>query len=218
MVNIISILTGAKPPLIREAVAHVDAMLDTSARMLAAATGLLLYNEPLELDLTAEDATINAREQDVRRLVVEHLAVDPDRELSFSLVLVAAVQEAERLGDIAKTLAQVASLAKGPRLGAAAGPLRDLARKVLSMSEDTRKAFLRGQVGAAQRVSEQHAAIKEEVKGYLQALAAQEQVSPNEAVVYALAARLLGRCSSHLANIVSSVIVPFDQIRRPAAG
>ena len=60
--------------------------------------------------------------------------------------------------------------------------------------------------------------IKGFVKRYLVDLAEREEVNANEAVVYALAARVLGRCSSHLANIVSSVIVPFDQIRRPASG
>ena len=205
---------GGGPPLIRDAQQRVGGMIGQAESMLEAALAHLLDNVPLEVDLSLLDAEINDAEQVVRRLVLEHLAIDPQRELGFSLVLVAAVQEAERLGDLAKTLAQIAQLAESPRLGAAVAPLRSFADRLLSMCADTRMSFTKGDAVAARRVSTWHTEHKAFVRDYMTDLAHRTDVSPNEAVVYALAARVMGRVSSHLSNIVSSVLVPFDQIRR----
>ncbi len=208
--------TGQRPPLIRRAVSSLDTMLRVSGEMLEAATACLLDNEALKMDLSARDREVNEQEQAVRRLVLEHLAVDPERERSLSLILVSAVQEAERIGDLAKSLSQAATLAERPRLGERVRPLRDLRDRIAAMIELTRRGFIQGDADAAQRVTDEHRRVKAEVGDYLAALARADDVTANEAVVFAISARMLGRVSSHLSNIVSSVLVPFDQIRRPA--
>ena len=209
-----AIFMGGGPPLIRDAQQRVGGMIGQAETMLETALTHLLDNAPLEVDLSALDQTVNDAEQEVRRLVLEHLAIDPQRELGFSLVLVAAVQEAERLGDLAKTLAQIAQLADSPRLGPGATPLRSFADRLLTMCGDTRTGFTKGDARAARRVCAWHTEHKAFVRDYLTDLAERSDVTPNEAVVYALTARVMGRISSHLSNIVSSVLVPFDQIRR----
>ena len=209
-----AIFMGGGPPLIRDAQQRVGGMIRGAEEMLEASLSHLLDNVPLDVDLGALDQRVNEAEQEVRRLVLEHLAIDPQRELGFSLVLVAAVQEAERLGDLAKTLAQIAQLADSPRLGAAVTPLRSFADRLLSMCADTRTGFTKGDARAARRVCTWHTEHKAFVRDYIEDLAGRSDVTPNEAVVYALSARVMGRVSSHLSNIVSSVLVPFDQIRR----
>jgi len=215
--SLFSFLTGARPPLIRQAVASVDAMLAVSGEMFDAATATLLDNEPMDMDLAARDREVNAREQEVRRLVLEHLAVDPLRERVLSLILVAAVQEAERLGDLAKDLERIAALAERPRLGRHVGPLREARDRIAGMVAAARTAFTGDDAVAAQFVTDEHERIKDLATAYLDAVAHARDLPPNEAVVYALAMRVMSRVSSHLANIVSAVLVPFDQIRRPAA-
>ena len=209
-----AIFMGGGPPLIRDAQQRVGGMIGGAEQMLEAALAHLLDNTPLEVNLGQLDQQVNDAEQQVRRLVLEHLAIDPQRELGFSLVLVAAVQEAERLGDLAKTLAQIAQLAHSPRLGDAATPLRSFADRLLTMCADTRTGFTKGNAPAARRVCTWHTEHKTFVRDYIADLAGRTDITPNEAVVYALAARVMGRVSSHLSNIVSSVLVPFDQIRR----
>jgi phosphate uptake regulator len=56
--------------------------------------------------------------------------------------------------------------------------------------------------------------MKDDVTEYLSELAEVDDITPNEAIVYAMSARLISRVSSHLSNIASTVVSPFDQIRR----
>lgn len=215
--SLFSFFTGKQPPLINDALRSVDAMLEVSGDMLAAALSCLLDNEALEMDLSARDNEVNESEQKVRRLVLEHLAIDPERERIQSLILVAAVQEAERIGDLAKSLAAASTLADAPRLSPHAEPLRQLRERVFRMLADTRKGFGEADAQAARRVMDEHTQVKQFVADYLQRLAHADDVTPNEAVVYAISIRMMSRISSHLSNIVSSTLVPFDQIRRPAS-
>lgn len=215
--SLFSFFTGKQPPLIDDALRAIDAMLKVSGEMLEAALACLLDNEALEMDLSARDADVNNGEQEVRRLVLEHLVIDPEREQIQSLILVSAVQEAERIGDLAKSLAAASTLADAPRLSPHAEPLRQLRDRLFRMLDDTRTGFVAADAQAARRVMDEHAQIKTFVADYLQRLAHADDVTPNEAVVYAISSRMLTRISSHLSNIVSSTLVPFDQIRRAAS-
>lgn len=212
--SLFAFFSNEQSPLIREALGAVDEMLVDSGEMLEAALAHLLDNEPLALDLSERDRAVNENEQRVRRLVLEHLTIDPKREQILSLILISSVQEAERLGDLAKSLAQVATLADKPRLNPHAEPLRALRSRISRLFEDAREGFVEDGATAAQRLDDEHRAIKKVVADYLQAIAHADNITPNEAVVYALAARMLGRVVSHLANIVSATLVPFDQLRR----
>ncbi|MEP0546252.1 MAG: PhoU domain-containing protein [Rhodothermales bacterium] len=215
--SLFSFFTGKQPPLIDDALRAIDVMLEVSGEMLEASLACLLDNEALEMDLSARDAEVNQSEQEVRRLVLEHLAIDPERERIQSLILVSAVQEAERIGDLAKSLSAASTLADAPRLSPHAEPLRQLRDRLFHMLEDTRKGFVQADARAARRVMDEHTEIKGVVADYLQRLAHADDVTPNEAVVYAISVRMMSRISSHLSNIVSSTLVPFDQIRRPAS-
>ena len=104
-------LTGSRPPLVEQSLDDMGAMLDTAAEMFAAATAYLLDNAPLTVDLSARDEDINAREQRVRRAVLEHMTIDPRDELALSLLIISVVQDAERCGDLAKSIATAANLA-----------------------------------------------------------------------------------------------------------
>lgn len=207
-------LTGTKPALIARSLDALAEMIDTAGRMYAAATASLLDNESLELDLSAEDETINAYEQEIRRAMLEHVTLSPRDELALSLVLVAIVQDAERLGDLAKSIAKVAELADRPRMGAHVETLRPLRDRVQTAFPRVRAAFLSGDVESARIVMGEHERTKADVAAYLTRLAAAPDLTPNLAVVLASGGRMIGRTSAHLSNIISGVAVPFDQIRR----
>ena len=206
-------LTGARPPLIDRAVADLAAMLDTSAEMFAAASGCLLDNEPLAVDLAALDARVNEAEQSVRRAVLEHVAVAPHEETSFSLLLVSVVQDAERCGDLAKTLAKVSELAEKPRMGRHAQALRAIRDRVQEAFPRARRAFVDGDAAEARALMDEHARTKEDVAALIRALTSDSDLSPNASAVLAMSARIVGRVSSHLSNIISAVALPFDQVR-----
>ncbi|HMB92958.1 MAG TPA: hypothetical protein VKP65_19060 [Rhodothermales bacterium] len=202
-----------QPPLVEQAFGDVKTMLEHGQVMFAAGTAHLLDNEILDVDLAALDEAINEREQDLRRVLLEHLTVDPNHELILSLKLISIVQEAERIGDLAKSLSRTALLAHKPRLGSQVEPLRKLRNQLLTMFDWTHDSFVQGDETGAQRVMKQHEMTKKALTDYLECLSNNESVTANESLVYALGARMMSRVSSHLANIASTVALPFDRIR-----
>ena len=92
-------------------------MLRRSQEMLDLALAALLDNRPLEVDLDAMDDAVDEGERMVRRSVLEHLAVNPQQDLVASLVLASMVQDAERVGDFGRGIAELVPLAQGPRSG-----------------------------------------------------------------------------------------------------
>ena len=206
-------LTGARPALIDLSVRQLLTMLETAGEMFDAATALLLDNEPLQDDLSERDQGINASESAIRRSVLEHVSVAPQEELSFSLILVSVVQEAERCGDLAKNLASIADLADAPRMGGHVEALRPIRDRVASMFPRVRSAFERDDDTVARAVMDEHTRTKLDVADYLRGLASAGDVTANQAVVLATSARMIGRTSSHLSNIISGVALPFDELR-----
>jgi phosphate uptake regulator len=200
-------------PLVQKGTQTVGEMLKTSAAMFDAATACLLDNEPLSVDLRAMDDAVNEGEQEVRRLVLEHLAVSPQDDLSWSLLLLSAIQDAERSGDLSKSLSKAAALADAPRQGAHTEVLRAIRDDVQVMFTDTQQAFTSGDAPDARRVLASNAALKERTASLIEAIAADASLTPNAATVFALSARMIGRMGSHLANIASLVALPFDEAR-----
>ena len=188
-------------------------MIVESRRMFVASTGKLLDNEILDFDLSTADDRINDREQSIRRMVLEHITIDPEHEMVFGLILLSVVQDAERLGDIAKTIAEVAALAERQRMGPEVDELRAMRDEVLVMYDDTAKGFLDGSVEMTSRVMEANRIHKPHREAFIRKMAKDGTIGENMAVVLSMGARLIGRTASHLSNIASGVAAPFDQLR-----
>jgi phosphate uptake regulator len=214
--GLFSFLRNEPSPLLNQSVQEVRAMLTTAHDMFLAATANLLENEVLEVDLRALDATVNQREGAVRRAVLEHMALNPATDTVLSLVLVSIVDDAERIGDLAKSIAESARLASGPRMGENVEAARRIRDGVAAMFDGTRVAFVEGSADEARAVMEANAGVKRQVAAFLERLASQPGLDPNEAVVLSISSRMMSRTGSHLSNIASSVALPFDQIRRGA--
>ncbi len=207
-------LGGNFSPLVEKAKDDIQVMMQTGHKMFSAATAHLLENEVLEEDLNRMDATINNGEQQIRRAVFEHLSLHPEQDLIFSLNLVSIVNEAERIGDNAKSIAKISQLARGPRLGPRVDPLRAFRNQIEQMFTDLNVGFYDGDEKISLELLKRHQELKPKITAYIEALAADPDLSGNEGVVYALTARMLSRTSSHIANIASTVVSPIDQIRR----
>jgi phosphate uptake regulator len=214
-VGLLDLFRNAQPLLVRKALTDVQQMLVLGHQMFGAATGTLLDNEILDLDLTAQDERVNALEEAVRRSVLEHLTVDPERELVLSLKLSSVVNEAERIGDLAKSLARNASLASRPRRGPLVERTRLLRSRVEQGFEDTIASFAARDSARALAVIDRHASIKAEAAAILRALAASD-VSANEATTLALSVHMISRVSSHLSNIASAMTGSYEMLRRGA--
>ena len=198
--------------LVEGAINDVSSMLQRSAQMLDVALGVLLENKPLEVDLDAMDDEIDLSERMVRRSVLEHLSVNASQDLVLSLVLVSLVQDAERIGDFANGLSEVARIAQQPREGEFCERLRGYAARLRPLFEITERAFRDDDVELAGEVIRQHRELRAELKEFRDDVA-NSDLSANMAVTYASAAQILRRIGSHLSNISSCIVQPFDRIR-----
>lgn len=198
--------------LIGEAFEDVSAMLRQSSRMLDLAVGELLENREVEADLDSLDDLVDEGERRVRRLVLEHLSVNPKQDLVASLVLVSMVQDVERIGDFARGLAELIPLAGEPREGVFAEELLSMFGELRPLFDITDQAFRDGDPEAAGRVVSAHVQLKERLESYTVRVA-ESDLGADMAVVYSGAARILRRISAHLANVCSSVRQPYDRIR-----
>ena len=215
--SFLDLFRNEPPPLVRQAFSNVKAMLRDGHEMFAAASAHLLDNEILDLDLQDLDRGIDEREQDLRRAVLEHLTIDPDRELVFSLKLISIVHEAERIGDRARALARTRKMARKQRMGEPVEPLREVRDRILTMFDRAEAGFVDSEEEEARALMHEHERVKDDTTAYLHDLADREDLSANEGVVYSLGAHNMRRVSSHLANIASTVVSPFDRIRRSPA-
>ncbi len=203
---------GRPSPLIAAAFRDVTGMLQQAGRMLDYSLAVLLDNRELEVDLRSMDDVIDEAERMIRRSILEHMTVSPRQDLVSSLILASIVQEAERIGDFARGLAEIAALAKSPRVGPFADELRTLAARVRSLFEQCEEAFREDDSVMAHAIMLSQRELKAELTHYLQQIA-DSDLTADMALVYGSSATMLRRISSHLSNIVSTVIQPFDRIR-----
>lgn len=183
-------------------------MLDTVEDMFGRAVGLLSesndksqrYGVVYEMD-----RRVDAGQQQLRRDLVLHLAVNPRGDAGACLVLMVAAKDAERIGDYCKNLIELTDLIHGSiittKYGAA---LRGMFAEVGTLFGPTKKGFANLDQALAERIRARAADIEMRCSAMIQTLANDAELSENHAVCLALAFRGCKRISAHLANIVSA--------------
>ena len=178
----------------------------------AASNALLGGTDPavIQDDLWATDKRINHTERKIRRKIVIHGAIHGARELPICLTMMSIVKDAERIGDYGKNIFDVAK--EGVPIPephhADLVDLKDTISRLLvkarniysSQNEDDARAFLTEadqlQTRCDDRLSE---LLKSEASGA--GLAAS-----------ALTYRFFKRVVAHLLNVITSIVVPIDQL------
>ncbi len=204
--------THQRSTLIDAAFDDISSMLQQSYEMMKLSVPALLDNRPLEVDIDSMDDRVDEGERMVRRTVLEHLSVNPHRDLVVSLVLVSMVQDAERVGDFSNGILKLTSMAKSPRQGPFADRLRKIASRIEPLFSRCEEAFREGDAEKAKELIATHRELRNALQRYTQEVA-DSDLSADMAVVYSSAASMLRRISAHLSNIASSVVQPYDRIR-----
>ncbi len=199
--------------LLLQALEETRKMLKREEKMFSTAVDSLMYNREADIDLHKYDVEINRGEKVVRRMMLEHLTVNPKQDLPACLVLVSIVIDVERIGDYTKSIFELGRLYEN-ELGTDkyVEECRKMRQLIHPMFQQTIDAFIESRLDEAKEVMEKHKRIKANCDRLIKDVVTKGSIPRGKCVVLTLLARYFRRVSAHLSNIASSVVNPFDEI------
>ncbi|MCK5493490.1 MAG: hypothetical protein KAJ14_10310, partial [Candidatus Omnitrophica bacterium] len=175
----------------------------------------LIYNEDdpeLKDKIYSIDKKINELQKDIRKRIVEHLAIQPSVNIPTSLLLMSVVKDAERLGDYSKNLYEVTTLLTNPiDPNTFKNLFGNIDNEILDFFKETKDAFIQSDENKAISSWDYQKAIKIKCEETIKKLS-NSNLSVNEAVCFTLMTRYFKRLTGHLTNIATSVILPIDKL------
>ena len=192
-------------------------MLDITLDMFREARESLRNREDNEIDLKIKerDKEVNSYEREVRRKVFNHLAVQGTIDLPSGLALVSIIIDIERIGDYTKNMVELAMDHPGKLYG---GQFEDVLKKIEEGVEDnfltTKRCFVEENSALALELLEKYAWVNDACDDSVVDVVQEKDpdIRPGDAAALALYIRYLKRVNSHLRNITTSVVNPFDRI------
>lgn len=169
----------------------------------------------LKKEIKDKDKIVNEYQQEVRRKVMTHCALQGPNELPGGLVLVSIVIDIERIGDYTKNIVDVAAVHPQKLSG---GPFEKSLIKIEDGVKDnfirTKNCIEESDIKAANKLLHDYEWINTECNERSMALIQSKDKSMlcGDAAALALYFRWLKRINSHLRNITTSVVNPFDRI------
>lgn len=199
--------------LLLQALEETRKMLKREEKMFSTAVESIMNNREADIDLHKYDVEINRGEKVVRRMMLEHLTVNPKQDLPACLVLVSIVIDVERIGDYTKSIFELGRLYEN-ELGTDkyVEECRKMRQLIHPMFQQTIDAFIESRLDEAKEVMEKHKKIKANCDRLIKDVVIKGSVPRGKCVVLTLLARYFRRVSAHLSNIASSVVNPFDEI------
>ncbi|NQS98333.1 MAG: hypothetical protein HQ591_07760 [candidate division Zixibacteria bacterium] len=203
--------------LLQQAYSTSIEMLKVDNEMFDAAYKSLRQSDSAEIgtDVHTKDVQINEFERDIRRKVLAHLSTTQSRDIVFGLILISIVIDIERIGDYTKNIVELAQ--NHPHrleVGEFEADLSEIETSVGQRFTTIINAFENSDVEAARGLMDQHRQITQVCDSIVKSLIQEEhpELSRIDTVAIALYSRYLKRVSSHITNIASGIVNPFDGI------
>jgi phosphate transport system protein len=197
--------------------AEFGQMLDAGRHVFDTAANAFLGGTDLEVireDLFTTDKRINSAEQKIRRELVVHATVHGAGEFPACLVLMSIVKDAERMGDYAKNIFDLAEFVAKPPEGEHGKRLVELKDAISKLMATCREIFDTDQTDKATELIREAQRIEDICDTQVrELLKAGERVEQSAAC--ALAYRYFKRVASHTCNVASSVVQPVDKLDFP---
>ncbi len=192
-------------------------MLEITRKMYLEAKESLRHKEDTQIkfDIYDLDSEINRFEREVRRNVFNYLTVSGGERLTSGLILVSIIIDIERIGDYTKNIVELALNHPGKLHG---GEFEEKLVKVEEAVDDsfnkTKECFQVGDSRKAREFLQNYVWVNRVCDDSLFGLVREEdkEIRAGNAVALALYFRWLKRINSHLRNIATSVVNPFDRI------
>lgn len=175
--------------------------------------GKVAPNKTIEQEISDRDREVNRKQRDIRRLVVNHLTVQPGVDVPICLVLISVVKDAERLGDHCKDIFEVAmQYAHKFDRQQYVPVIESLDKEITVMFSNTRKAFARSDKKLSWAIIEKDRVVSKQCDMLIHQIANDKDLSAREAVSYTLLSRFYKRVSRHMANIATSVTSSVENL------
>ena len=192
-------------------------MLDLTRNMFNKSRESLRMKDDSQIDIHIrdKDAEVNKYEREVRRDVFKHLAIGGALDLSSGLVLVSIIIDIERIGDYAKNMVELALNHPGKLSGGKfEEELCKIEKDVDEQFKQTRYCFEFCDSKKGGKTLDQFFWINKACDRLVLGLVRGEEINigSGDAVALALYIRWLKRINSHLRNITTSIVNPFDRI------
>lgn len=192
-------------------------MLKSDEEMFEAAWKSLRKSDDGEItiDVRKKDVEINDYQKDIRRKVLAHLTTSPLRDMVFGLILVSIVIDIERIGDYTKNIVELAEHhCQKLSGGIFEDELLSIESKVAERFKKLIAAFEKSDTDIARGIMIDHREVSKACDKILDKIMSGEldTIPSREAVVLALYLRYLKRIGSHMTNIASGVVNPFDRV------
>jgi phosphate transport system protein len=200
--------------ILKSAFQAVERMHNQAKTMYDLSVKSLVENkDEMAKDISREDRVINTSVKEVRREILQYLAMNSAPDISASLILSAIAVDYERIGDYCKNIAQLGlmyptTLTPSPYFDL----FSEIHANISSMFDLTIRALEESDTEKAQAVMTMHVETKQLHTQVIRKLNNGESIDIKTAIVYALLTEFLRRISAHLQNIASTVVQPFDRI------
>lgn len=177
-------------------------------------------------ELFTLDRSINKSERVIRKELVIHTTVHGTADFDQCLIMMSIVKDAERLGDIAKNIYDLAVSAPDVPEDDVKKILEDIQKRILTLNDTCLKLFdsPNGEENSQNEEMEskneaearelicQAAAIEDACDQQILWFLAEKTDNERIDVAYALAFRYFKRYASHIRNIASSIVQPVHKI------
>lgn len=166
----------------------------------------------LKTAISEKDISVNKLEREIRRLLMEHLTINPGQDASGCLALMSLVKDAERIGDYCKNIYELKILHNTHTCELSYLPqFIELQTKIANTLRILKDTFINSDEKKAQEIIDQYTAVKPQLNDIVEELF-DKDISKNEALVTVLLTRYLKRINSHASNVASGIVYPLDKI------
>lgn len=196
-----------------EALQYFEQMLEDGRYMFETASNALLAGTDPEIvkeDLWATDKRINALERRIRRRVITHLTMHGTGAVSSDLVLMSIVKDAERIGDYCKNVFDLALLDRACAPDAL-DDLLDAKSKTTRLLAKARNIYQSEDIEDAKAYIEQADELAQHCERQAIVMVLRDD-SDGKSAITALTYRYFKRILAHSLNIITSLVMPVDQL------
>ncbi len=165
----------------------------------------------IKKEIKGTDRGINRAEQEVRRALMIHASVHGAMDMPTVLRYMSIVKDAERVGDYAKNIYDLAKYGADFRGAPDLPDLTHYRDAVSQLIQDAADVFAARDAGAAQKLIDKADGFLDEYDAHVKATFSFEG-PPAEAVARALYYRYLKRITAHLMNMMTSLVMPVDRL------